>query len=435
MTTLSLLKNKEEFGSLKIKPLFCQKPDFNSHHKWLLNELIQWSKGFADHNQQDMEMCAKFMCYMYSGCQQKDRLLAMTKWGCFTKTIDEYTEPSRKERSAPLMVELIEKLLTTLLTGRSDPKFLLGRRLLDSLEALDVFMTRDQKTKMRDSLKETFESTAKIHCDYWLQNRFIPYDEYYELRSKEAFWPVFHLMAEISVDYTPPEPVLRYIPVNKLLTSAVRLSLAVNDYMMFVPKMAVNDITSGVMSYAWTKKCTIQTAIDSQYELIKDLQIECRSLSRTIADKLDPDFQTPALLAYVNAVIDISNGFYSTVSEIFKWEEKDGLIVCHKWDQLRQQLLDSNNKYEYWGSSSGIGAAIAIKLWSLGANVVITGRNEKRIQEVVNKCQNRDNQRALGMRADLLVDKDIEQLVAKIIKEFGKIDILVNNAGIGTTVQ
>ncbi|CAG2121026.1 unnamed protein product, partial [Medioppia subpectinata] len=87
------------------------------------------------------------------------------------------------------------------------------------------------------------------------------------------------------------------------------------------------------------------------------------------------------------------------------------------------------------GSSSGIGAAIAIKLWSLGANVVITGRNEKRIQEVVNKCQNRDNQRALEVRADLLVDKDIEQLVAKTIKEFGKIDILVNNAGIGTTVQ
>ncbi|CAG2103742.1 unnamed protein product, partial [Medioppia subpectinata] len=84
-------------------------------------------------------------------------------------------------------------------------------------------------------------------------------------------------------------------------------------------------------------------------------------------------------------------------------------------------------------SSSGIGAAIVIKLWSLGANVVITGRDDKRIQQVVNKCQNRDNQRALGVRTDLLVDKDIEELVAKTIKEFGKIDILVNNAGICTT--
>ncbi|CAG2110452.1 unnamed protein product [Medioppia subpectinata] len=37
------------------------------------------------------------------------------------------------------------------------------------------------------------------------------------------------------------------------------------------------------------------------------------------------------------------------------------------------------------GSSSGIGEAIAIKLWSLGANVVITGGDEKRIAEVVNK--------------------------------------------------
>ncbi|CAG2105167.1 unnamed protein product [Medioppia subpectinata] len=35
-----------------------------------------------------------------------------------------------------------------------------------------------------------------------------------------------------------------------------------------------------------------------------------------------------------------------------------------------------------YGSSSGIGEAIAIKLWSLGANVVITGRDEKRIGEL-----------------------------------------------------
>ncbi|CAG2106840.1 unnamed protein product [Medioppia subpectinata] len=82
-------------------------------------------------------------------------------------------------------------------------------------------------------------------------------------------------------------------------------------------------------------------------------------------------------------------------------------------------------------SSSGIGAAIAIKLWSLGANVIITGRDDKRIQKVVNKCHERHNQRALGVRADLLVDKDIEELVAKTITEFGKIDILVNNAGVG----
>ncbi|CAG2110838.1 unnamed protein product [Medioppia subpectinata] len=87
------------------------------------------------------------------------------------------------------------------------------------------------------------------------------------------------------------------------------------------------------------------------------------------------------------------------------------------------------------GSSSGIGEGIAIKLWSLGANVVITGRNEKRIQQVVNKCHKRDNQRALGVRADLLVDKDIEELVAKTIAELGKIDILVNNAGVLTNGQ
>ncbi|CAG2100298.1 unnamed protein product [Medioppia subpectinata] len=86
------------------------------------------------------------------------------------------------------------------------------------------------------------------------------------------------------------------------------------------------------------------------------------------------------------------------------------------------------------GSSSGIGAAIAVKLWSLGANVVITGRDDKRIQQVVNKCHKRNNQRALGVRADLLVDKGIEELVAKTIAELGKIDILVNNAGVGPAI-
>ncbi|CAG2103741.1 unnamed protein product [Medioppia subpectinata] len=94
--------------------------------------------------------------------------------------------------------------------------------------------------------------------------------------------------------------------------------------------------------------------------------------------------------------------------------------------------MDFNGKVALiTGSSSGIGEAIAIKLWSLGANVVITGRDDKRIAQVVDKCQTRDNQRALGVRADLLVDKDIEELVAKTIKEFGKINILVNNSTAG----
>ncbi|CAG2178891.1 unnamed protein product, partial [Oppiella nova] len=83
------------------------------------------------------------------------------------------------------------------------------------------------------------------------------------------------------------------------------------------------------------------------------------------------------------------------------------------------------------GSSSGIGEGIALKLSSLGANVVITGRDDQRIQSVVKKCESLSKQKALGVRADLMVDKDVENLVNKTVETFGKIDILVNNAGIG----
>jgi NAD(P)-dependent dehydrogenase (short-subunit alcohol dehydrogenase family) len=70
----------------------------------------------------------------------------------------------------------------------------------------------------------------------------------------------------------------------------------------------------------------------------------------------------------------------------------------------------------------------------LGANVVITGRDDQRIQSVVKKCESLSKQKALGVRADLMVDKDVKNLVEKTIEVFGKIDILVNNAGIGPTV-
>ncbi|XP_054154958.1 3-oxoacyl-[acyl-carrier-protein] reductase FabG-like [Oppia nitens] len=104
-------------------------------------------------------------------------------------------------------------------------------------------------------------------------------------------------------------------------------------------------------------------------------------------------------------------------------------------------------------SSSGIGEAVALKLWSMGASVVITGRDTKRIDAVISRCLNNSNssqpatgigikqhdgdhhrrrhhQKAIGIRADLLVDTDIDLLVARVSAEFGgQLDILVNNAG------
>ncbi|CAG2116077.1 unnamed protein product [Medioppia subpectinata] len=342
MTTLSLLKNRSEFGSLKIRPLFDRKVNPNPHHEWVSQELIQWSKGFADQNQRFDEMSVLFASYMYSGCQQRDRMLAMCKFSSFTMYLDYAAESARRERSALLMVELIEKLLTTVLTGRTDNDFVLGRRLLDTMEAVDVFMTRDQMRQLRDNLNVWFESQREVHCDYWLQNRFIPYNQYYNIRSKESGWLLFRLLADICAEYTPPESVLRSPPMAAFRTSTTRLALAIDDYLIFMTKMAANDITSGVMSYASTEKCSLQTALDSQFQLIKDLEAECQSLSTTIATESGPEFQTPALMAYVNTLFDMSYGEYSGIEVIYAYEVRDGVIWCPKWDQLKRQLLDDN---------------------------------------------------------------------------------------------
>ncbi|CAG2173841.1 unnamed protein product [Oppiella nova] len=82
------------------------------------------------------------------------------------------------------------------------------------------------------------------------------------------------------------------------------------------------------------------------------------------------------------------------------------------------------------GSSSGIGREIALYLSSLGAQVVITGRDEERVQVVAEKCREISQQKVLEVVADLNRYDDIERLIYETINEFGKLDVLVNNAGV-----
>jgi len=78
------------------------------------------------------------------------------------------------------------------------------------------------------------------------------------------------------------------------------------------------------------------------------------------------------------------------------------------------------------GASGSIGGSIAKKLSSLGANVIITGRNKKKIDELKKKLKPNN----LAIIADLSKDTEIENLSEKSIKKFNSVDILINNAGI-----
>ncbi len=81
------------------------------------------------------------------------------------------------------------------------------------------------------------------------------------------------------------------------------------------------------------------------------------------------------------------------------------------------------------GGGTGIGKAIALEFASAGADVVVCSRNIQNIEKV------RDEITALG-RGSLAIPMDVwfkeqvDNMVQKVIDEFGRIDILVNNAGI-----
>lgn len=78
------------------------------------------------------------------------------------------------------------------------------------------------------------------------------------------------------------------------------------------------------------------------------------------------------------------------------------------------------------GASSGIGRATAIACSQMGAVVVVTGRNESRLQETLNALEGSGHQMIV---ADIANDDQIDYLVDQI----PAINGLVNNAGITET--
>jgi len=80
-------------------------------------------------------------------------------------------------------------------------------------------------------------------------------------------------------------------------------------------------------------------------------------------------------------------------------------------------------------SSQGLGKAIAEQLVQEGANVMITSRNEEKLNEVARQLEALNKGRVSFVKADITKKEDIEKLVRQTVETFGTIDLLVNNAG------
>ncbi|HDS1736531.1 SDR family NAD(P)-dependent oxidoreductase [Pseudomonas sp. BP8] len=81
------------------------------------------------------------------------------------------------------------------------------------------------------------------------------------------------------------------------------------------------------------------------------------------------------------------------------------------------------------GAAGGIGSAVAARLASEGATVVVSDVNQEAAQAVAASiCANGD--KGLAVAADIASGDDCRGLVQTVVNQLGRIDILVNNAGI-----
>lgn len=86
------------------------------------------------------------------------------------------------------------------------------------------------------------------------------------------------------------------------------------------------------------------------------------------------------------------------------------------------------------GSGGGIGKGIAFAYAKEGAKVVIADFNEEALQGTVDELT-KDGFEALGVKVNVAVKEDVENMIDETVEKFGKVDILVNNAGVGDNME
>ena len=84
------------------------------------------------------------------------------------------------------------------------------------------------------------------------------------------------------------------------------------------------------------------------------------------------------------------------------------------------------------GKCGSIGYGIATAYAKEGANLVITGRNEKKLEDAKEELERLYDIKVLAIKADISFGQDnektIENVVNKTMETFGKINVLINNA-------
>lgn len=77
------------------------------------------------------------------------------------------------------------------------------------------------------------------------------------------------------------------------------------------------------------------------------------------------------------------------------------------------------------GGTTGIGYETAKLLQSKGANIVICGRQQEKVDKIAAELG------VLGIQADVALESDIEKMFEFAVEKLKGLDVLINNAGLG----
>lgn len=81
------------------------------------------------------------------------------------------------------------------------------------------------------------------------------------------------------------------------------------------------------------------------------------------------------------------------------------------------------------GGASGIGLAIASKLYEAGSEIAIADLDLKRAEAALQQLPDHLSQRKIAIQVDMADAESVRQMVASCEQQLGRVDILVNNAG------
>ena len=83
------------------------------------------------------------------------------------------------------------------------------------------------------------------------------------------------------------------------------------------------------------------------------------------------------------------------------------------------------------GASRGIGQAVAECFAREGARLVLCSRSAPDVEGVARTIRHAGGE-AIGLKADVSQERDVDRLTAETLKAYGRADVLVNNAGLIT---